>query len=356
MSARTGSRNPNDPYISIIIPTRNRLSYLRDAMQSALIQVDASFEVVVVDDASSDGTGKWLKGIQHDGVRPIVLDSNVGRAAARNQGLHAARGESVLFLDDDDRLRPAALEKLAAALMRERDAVAAAGARLLFNDQGQRRRVRHPRWRLKRIVWTDAILDWLALPGQVLWRTEAIREAGGWNEQLPPGQPEDRELLVRACIERPMVIIPAVVLETRIHAAQWKARDSLALRERWTTQFVESLPPRRRETGVRALEAYSILKAAGEAYGAFHHREALVLYRRAWRAAPKELSSPLLWHRTIPPMVKSVIGIIVGHDLMRRARSTKRLVQPIVRRALRKDVQRKKHVVDIQRDPRSVIY
>ncbi len=106
------------PLASIVIPTRDRLDYLAEAVESALAQTAEEIEVIVVDDGSATPIGASA----YDGrVRMIRHERPRGVSAARNAGLCAATGEYVCFLDDDDRLAPthvaAALEAIGGSPM-----------------------------------------------------------------------------------------------------------------------------------------------------------------------------------------------------------------------------------------------
>src|SRR5436305_4220556 len=104
--------------LTVVIPTRDRLALLREAVASVQAQESSSWGLIVVDDASSDGTAAWVDGVGDPRVSCIRLDERLERSAARNRGLAAAAGSAVLFLDDDDRLRPSALRRLSHALDR----------------------------------------------------------------------------------------------------------------------------------------------------------------------------------------------------------------------------------------------
>ncbi|MDI7260605.1 MAG: glycosyltransferase [Thermodesulfobacteriota bacterium] len=89
------------PKVSIIIPTYNRLPMLKEAVHSVLTQDFEDFELIVVDDGSTDETGEEMK--QYGGkVRVLRQDENRGVSAARNRGLLLARGKYIAFLDSDD--------------------------------------------------------------------------------------------------------------------------------------------------------------------------------------------------------------------------------------------------------------
>jgi glycosyltransferase involved in cell wall biosynthesis len=90
------------PDISVIIPTFNRRDLVSRALASVLLQEDADFEVLVVDDRSTDGTYDALRSLGDPRVRVLRQPSNRGVSAARNRGIAEARAPWVAFLDDDD--------------------------------------------------------------------------------------------------------------------------------------------------------------------------------------------------------------------------------------------------------------
>lgn len=99
------------PYFSVVIPTHNRPVFLKRAINSVLAQGMGDFELIVVDDASTDETEETVKSIGDPRVKYIKRPVNGGAAAARNDGVRAARGEVVAFLDDDDEYTPGFLEE-----------------------------------------------------------------------------------------------------------------------------------------------------------------------------------------------------------------------------------------------------
>ncbi len=89
------------PKVSVIIPTYNRLPMLKEAVDSILTQDFEDFELIVVDDGSTDGTGEEIK--QYGGrVKLLQFPENRGVSAARNRGILSSKGKYVAFLDSDD--------------------------------------------------------------------------------------------------------------------------------------------------------------------------------------------------------------------------------------------------------------
>lgn len=106
---------PQAPRFSIIIPAYNRADRIGRAIASCLAQSCPDFEVVVVDDGSSDGTADVVDAMDDPRIR-CIRQANAGASAARNAGARAARGAYLAFLDSDDEFLPSKLNQLAAAI------------------------------------------------------------------------------------------------------------------------------------------------------------------------------------------------------------------------------------------------
>jgi len=99
------------PYFSIIIPAFNRAHFLKETLDSCLQQVFRQFEVIVVDDGSTDNTENVIEKYLEDKRFSYYYKKNEGRSIARNFGATVAKGEYLKFLDSDDVLLPEYLEK-----------------------------------------------------------------------------------------------------------------------------------------------------------------------------------------------------------------------------------------------------
>ena len=102
--------------VSIIIPTYNRADVLVTSIQSVLQQSYTDFELLIVDDGSTDNTDIVVESIHDDRIRYLKMPENKGVAAARNEGIRQAKYDYIAFQDSDDHWKPEKLEKQMACL------------------------------------------------------------------------------------------------------------------------------------------------------------------------------------------------------------------------------------------------
>lgn len=122
--------------VSVVLPTYNRADVLERSVESVLGQTFQEYELLIVDDASTDETDAVVDGFDDDRIRYIKHDENRGAAAARNTGIREAGGEIIAFQDSDDVWHERKLEKQVATLEdRPEDVgVVYTGARREFDD------------------------------------------------------------------------------------------------------------------------------------------------------------------------------------------------------------------------------
>ena len=102
------------PLISVIVPAYNVEKYIKTCLDSLINQTYSNFEIIVINDGSTDQTEKILNEYESNPKIRIFSQKNGGLSAARNQGLNLANGELVCFIDSDDSVKSDYLEKLAA--------------------------------------------------------------------------------------------------------------------------------------------------------------------------------------------------------------------------------------------------
>ena len=103
--------NDQNPRVSVVIPTYKRAHLISRAIQSVLDQTYQDFEIIVVDDGSTDNTEEIVQNYKEDRIRYIRHSVNKGAAAARNTGIKASRGKYIAFQDSDDEWFPDKLEQ-----------------------------------------------------------------------------------------------------------------------------------------------------------------------------------------------------------------------------------------------------
>ena len=107
------------PTVSVIIPTYNRAHLIGKAVKSVLNQTYQDFEIIVVDDGSTDNTEEVMKSFNNFKIRYICHSDNRGISVARNIGIRASRGEYIALLDSDDEWLPEKLDKQVDVLQNE---------------------------------------------------------------------------------------------------------------------------------------------------------------------------------------------------------------------------------------------
>jgi glycosyltransferase involved in cell wall biosynthesis len=196
-------RTSAHPLVSIVIPTKNRCELLEQALDSIHAQTYSNWEVIVVDDGSTDRTADLVQRHrkQDQRVRWIVRPENepAGGSACRNFGFARATGEYTIFLDSDDILTAGCLERRIVYLQQhpEPDFVVfqAEAFERLPGDLSVLFNVPRPQPDLDRLLQLDH-------PWQTsgpIWRSSALKRIGGWDASLPSWQ--DWELNIRAICE-----------------------------------------------------------------------------------------------------------------------------------------------------------
>jgi GT2 family glycosyltransferase len=242
--------------VSVITPTHNRLAFLKECVASVLRENRPTRELIVVDDASTDGTAEWLRAQSDPRLRVIILESHSERCAARNAAMDIARGEFLYFLDHDDRTRPGGLAHLVELLEDDRSAVAAAGALMLFDETEAGIRYGLKRFRRGDIL-LEALIYHLLLPtGSILYRATAARAAGPWDDRYI-GM-EDGEFSLRVLALGPAVISPRVVGEHRMGSTLYhpEMAETEALLRQAQRELLRRLAPARRARAERVVRGW----------------------------------------------------------------------------------------------------
>ncbi len=196
------------PLVSIIIPTYNRAALVAEAVASVEAQTFRDFEILVVDDGSTDATRKLLA--LREGVRVVGHSCRKGVAAARNLGAAAARGEWLAFLDSDDQWLPAKLARQMAYLDDQ------PGLLLCQTDETWVRRgirVNKPvsYRKVAGRIFLPSLERCMVSPSAVVLHRRLFLDHGGFDENLPAA--EDYDLWLRltwryevGLVDEPLII------------------------------------------------------------------------------------------------------------------------------------------------------
>lgn len=187
----------SEQLISVIIPTYNCDRYIIQAIDSVLLQKDCHYEIIVIDDGSTDYTQDVLEPYQEK-IR-YILQTNEGVAAARNHGIAEANGSLIAFLDADDYFLPGKLSAQATIFQERADLGIVHSGWQRVNSQGEKI--------LDICPWEDVaeldLVGWLrwkpVLPSAMMFRREWLEYAGGFDPRFPPA--EDTDLVLRMALK-----------------------------------------------------------------------------------------------------------------------------------------------------------
>lgn len=201
------------PRCSVILPTYNRAKTLPRAVASVLAQDEPDFELIIVDDASTDQTAAWLATLDDPRIRVARSERNQGPSAARNTGIELARAPAIAFLDSDDAYCSRRLSLPLAVLDREPDVVCTLSSSRKEDKHGQGRAAPLPEVKLAAPAFAWAMLaDLVGVEStSITVRTEHAKTAGGFDTTLR--RTEDREFLIRLARLGALRVLPDVLFE-----------------------------------------------------------------------------------------------------------------------------------------------
>lgn len=287
------------PVVSVVVPAKNAAAYIGETIASALAQADVS-EVIVVDDGSTDDTVAIVRAICDPRLRLIMNDAS-GVSAARNLGARSARGDWLMFLDADDRLRPNAVTTLLTTAKTAPHAVLIYGdyntidsAGLAIGRRGLLKGRRKPSGDvLERLASGNFIVN----GGIMLVRGDAFRSTGGFDVSLR--YCEDWHCWCRLAALGEFAYVPKLLLDYRLHtantmnAAVRTPQDFFpAVARVFEDELIRGkLPPGAAPRLQRAAEIHLVTYAATQAVRFGRYREALgylgMVGRRSLKVVPR---------------------------------------------------------------------
>ncbi len=249
------------PTVSVIIPTYNRGWVLGEAVESVLAQDYADYELIVVDDGSTDATESVLQPYE-ERIR-IFRQKNRGVSAARNTGIRAASGMLIAFLDSDDLWLPAKLGHQVAFFQQHPDAVACQTEETWIRN-GVRvnpgKRHRKP----SGMIFEPSLELCLVSPSAVMTRRTLFDQVGLFDESLPAC--EDYDLWLRVSCRFPIHRLPTpLIIKRGGHSDQLSRKPGL---DRYRIQSLVKIIDSGRLSGAQTDAAIRTLRTKSRIYAA----------------------------------------------------------------------------------------
>jgi glycosyltransferase involved in cell wall biosynthesis len=202
-----------DPLVSIVIPTYNRAVFVQKAVDSVLYQTFIDYELIVVDDGSTDDTRRVLR--QYGNKIKHIYQCNAGVSAARNTGIAAAKGQWLAFLDSDDEWKPEYLSSQINVIYRKSAVCMQSTNCRVFNLDGssytyfEKNRTMNFIGRRNYISiqrpFSFIVTHWPWQVGSTIFRRDAINRVGGFDTKLTIS--EDLEFMARVSLQGSFGII-----------------------------------------------------------------------------------------------------------------------------------------------------
>lgn len=206
------------PLVSVVIGTYNRESYIQSTLDSVFDQTYQNLEVIVVDDASTDGTVEALRSYG-DRIRLVSLEKNSGLPAVpRNVGAQQAKGDFLAFLDSDDLWLPEKIEKQVKAMKAQPDWGLCHTVTQVIDHEGKPLRIRHegnfPSYECNLL---EALFEhcFITLSSCII-RTDIYWSFGGFNEDSIWKAGEDLELFIRLAKHHGVGAVNEILTQYRI--------------------------------------------------------------------------------------------------------------------------------------------
>lgn len=291
------------PAISIIMPCYNAVAHLPRSVASVQAQTFPNWELIAIDDGSSDETLAWLKAQAEPRLR-IHAQTNRGVSAARNAGLGLARGEYIAFLDSDDTWAPSFMEKMLESLRANPHAsLAYCGWQNLGKPGRQGEPFMPPDYEVPEKI--SFLVNGCRWPiHAALTQHCFIKEAGGFNKHISIG--EDFLLWMEIGCFHPIVRVPENLAYYHHHDGEQATKNRLrAALQTLAAQriFLKRHPDIAKRLGARKVRDLTLGKLLSLGFDHYWRREleiARPIFRRVMASA---YGHPAQWKYMLPALL-----------------------------------------------------
>ncbi len=249
----------NNPIISVIIPTYNRGWALTNAIDSVLAQDYKNFELIVVDDGSTDNTSNLID--RYAGRLKPIQQTNAGVSAARNRGIKEAGGDFLAFLDSDDTWLPQKLSRQMDFFTRRPEALICQTQEIWIRNNI---RVNPKKCHKKPsgMIFEPSLDLCLVSPSAVMVKKELLKEIGCFDERLPAC--EDYDLWLRvSCRHMIYLVDDPLVIKHGGHPDQLSSAPGL---DRFRVQALHKIVQSGQLTETQLNAATAVLKKKCKIY------------------------------------------------------------------------------------------
>ncbi|MER3491208.1 MAG: glycosyl transferase family A [Mastigocladus sp. ERB_26_2] len=214
--------------VSVVIPAYNAMTYLPETLESVLRQTFADFEVLIINDGSSDKIVEWAAGIVDPRVK-LISQPNQGVSVARNTGIAQAQGEYIAFLDADDLWEPTKLEKQVRCLENNPAAGLVYTWTALIDQSG------NPMGTLwvsdiEGNVWEQIVVkDMISNGSSPMVRRSCFKTVGVFDPQIRGV--EDREMWIRIAACHPFAVVKEPLTLYRRHPGNMTSNRQMIITE-----------------------------------------------------------------------------------------------------------------------------
>ena len=210
------------PNVSVVIPSFNRWHYTLQAVESVLCQTYRDFEVIIVDNGSTDSVPGSLANLRGSQIRVFRLDPNQGRSTPRNVGIREARGKYIAFLDSDDVWYPQKLQEQIPLLDENPEiglvhsfSEAVDGEGRILAKENRKRLALYRKAVRRGYTYEQMSLRCILFTSTIVARKQVLEEIGGYDTSMPIL--EDWDMYLRLALISRIATVETVLAKYRRH-------------------------------------------------------------------------------------------------------------------------------------------